>query len=68
MEDESFLPDSWRALFTGHGLAPETWLPTIDRTSPETMRGECRRMLGFVKEQVLRQPQHDAYLAQIANG
>lgn len=68
MEDETFQPESWRALFTGHGLVPASWLPTIDCTSPETMKGEFRRMLGFVKEQVLRAPQHDAYLAQIANG
>ncbi|MES2443426.1 MAG: tryptophan 7-halogenase [Pseudomonadota bacterium] len=68
MEDDSFVPDSWRALFTGHGLNPETWLPTIDRTAPDVMKGEFRRMLGFVKDQVLRSPQHDAYLAQIANG
>lgn len=68
MEDETFQPDSWRALFTGHGLAPASWLPAIDRTSPDVMKSEFRRMLGFVKEQVLRAPRHDAYLAQIANG
>lgn len=65
MEEESFAPDSWRMLFTGHGLAPASWLPTIDRTAPDAMKGQFRRMLGFVREQVLRQPTHDAYLVQL---
>lgn len=65
MEEESFAPDSWRMLFTGHGLTPASWLPMIDRTAPDAMKGQFRRMLGFVREQVLRQPTHDAYLAQV---
>lgn len=67
-EDDSFLPDSWRALFIGHGLAPESYLPTVDRTPPEEMKAQFRRMLGFVKEQVLRQPTHDQYLERIWRG
>jgi tryptophan halogenase len=63
MEEESFAPDSWRMLFTGHGLTPASWLPAIDRTAPDAMKGQFRRMLGFVREQVLRQPTHDDYLA-----
>lgn len=61
-ENETFLLDSWRALFVGHGLTPETYNPTIDRTPPETMKGEFRRILGFIKDQVLKQPSHDLYL------
>lgn len=64
-EEESFSPDSWRMLFTGHGLVPESWLPVIDRTSPEVMRENFRRMLGFVKEHVLRKPLHGEYLEQL---
>lgn len=64
-EDESFSPDSWRAFFIGHGLMPDSYLPPIDRTPPETMKTQFRTMLGFVKEQVLRQPTHDAYLQTI---
>lgn len=67
-EEESFAPDSWRALFTGHGLVPDSHLPTIDRTPPDEMKAQFRRMLGFVKEQVLKQPTHDAYLARISDG
>lgn len=70
-EEESFAPDSWRALFIGHGLVPDSYRPTIDRTSPDEMKTEFRRMLGFVKEQVLRQPSHDQRLRDImssANG
>lgn len=61
-EDESFSTDSWRALLIGHGLIPDSQLPTIDRTPPEEMKAQFRRMLGFVREQVLKQPTHDEYL------
>lgn len=62
MEDESFSFDSWQALFVGLGLMPESWSPAIDRTSPERMKQEFRRILAFVKEQVLKQPTHELYL------
>ena len=64
-EHETFVADSWRALLTGHGLTPDTHAPMIDRTPPETMKGEFRRILGFVKEQVLKQPTHDLYLESL---
>ncbi len=62
MEDESFSFDSWRALFVGLGLMPESWPPAIDRTPPERMKQEFRRILAFVGEQVLKQPTHELYL------
>jgi len=65
-EEESFAPDSWRTLFVGHGLVPESWLPAIDRTAPDEMKAQFRRMLGFVREQVLKAPTHDQVLATIA--
>jgi tryptophan halogenase len=49
-------------LLSGHGLTPETYAPAIDRTGPETIKGEFRRILSFIKEQVLKQPTHDLYL------
>jgi len=61
-EDESFAPDSWRAFFIGHGVIPDSHLPPIDRTDPELVKARFRAMLGFVKEQVLRQPTHNAHL------
>ena len=64
-EQESFLPDSWRTLFTGHGIVPESYLPAIDRTPPDEVKAQLRRMLGFVREQVLKAPTHDQYLARI---
>ena len=36
MEDETFAPDFWRALFVGLGEMPESWPPAIDRTSRRT--------------------------------
>lgn len=64
-EAESFLPDSWRALFIGHGIVPDSHLPTIDGTAPDEVKAQLRRMLGFVREQVLKAPTHDQYLARI---
>ena len=63
MEDETFVPDQWQALFVGLGEMPESWPPAIDRTPPETMKQEFRRILGFIKDKVLEQPTHDAFLA-----
>lgn len=64
-EDESLPSDSWRALFTGHGITPESWRPSVDRVSPDEVKANFRKMLGFVREQVLRQPTHDVCLATI---
>lgn len=64
-EEESFAHDSWRALLIGHGVDPRTWLPRVDTTSPDEMKAQFRRMLGFVKEAVLRMPTHDEALARL---
>jgi tryptophan 7-halogenase len=64
-EEDSFPPDSWRALFIGHGVMPDSWSPTIDRTEPAVMREAFGGTLAAVRQQVLRQPTHDAQLAAI---
>lgn len=61
-EHDSFPADSWRAMFVGHGVTPDSHAPLIDATSPELMKHEFRRILGFIKDQVERQPTHDLYL------
>ena len=58
MEDDSIPADHWRALLIGMGVSPESYPPRIDTTDPETIKADFRRMLGFVKETVLRQPTH----------
>ncbi len=68
MEDETFAPDLWRAMLVGLGEMPLTWPPAIDLTSGETVRNALQRMLGFVKDKVLQQPTHDAYLERLAQG
>jgi tryptophan halogenase len=65
MEDETFAQDLWQALFVGLGEMPESWPPAIDRTPPQRMKEEFRRILGFVKDKVLEQPTHDAYLRSL---
>lgn len=63
-EEENLPPDSWRALLLGHGVEPESWPPAIDRVPPEEVKAQFRRMLGFVREQVLRQPTQAEWLAR----
>jgi tryptophan halogenase len=68
MEDETFSPDSWHAMFTGLGIVPQSWSPAIDRISPDRLRDEFRRMLEFIKGKVLQQPTHDGYLDSLCRG
>lgn len=65
MEDESFMPDQWRALLVGVGLLPDTWPPAIDSMPPERMKEGFRRILEFVSAKVVEQPTQDHYLAEI---
>jgi tryptophan 7-halogenase len=65
MEDESFFSENWQAIFTGLGVLPESWPPTIDHISPERFKQEFRRMLDFIKGKVQEQPTHDGYLKSI---
>jgi tryptophan halogenase len=62
MENETFSPDSWQAIFTGLGVVPESWPPNIDRISPNRFQEEFRRALNFIKAKVLEQPTHGGYL------
>ena len=62
MENETFLPDSWQAIFTGLGVMPDSWPPNIDRISPSRFQEEFRRALDFIKAKVLEQPTHGGYL------
>ena len=68
MEDESFLPESWQALFTGFGVWPETWPPAIDRIPPDRLREEFRRIHEFIRAKVMEQPTHDSYLQNLGQG
>jgi tryptophan halogenase len=68
MEDETFASDQWSALFVGLGLTPETWPPAIETVPPERMKEGFRRILGFVRTTVLKQPTHDEYLADVGAG
>jgi tryptophan halogenase len=65
MEDETFLAESWQAIFTGLGIMPESWPPAIDRIPPHRFKEEFRRTLEFIKGKVLEQPTHDGYLDSI---
>jgi tryptophan 7-halogenase len=64
-EHETVAPEEWQALLIGHGLIPDSHAPAIDRTAPDAMRAAFRRTLGTIKDKVLAQPTHDAYLAAL---
>jgi tryptophan 7-halogenase len=68
MEDETFLADSWRVLFGGLGIVPESLPPTIGRISPQRLQAEIARSLELIRRKVLEQPQHDKYLATFLGG
>ncbi len=61
-EDETFTIDDWQALLLGHGLVPESWDPAADRSAPELVQGELRRILGFIRQKVEAQRFHADYL------
>ncbi|HMN46614.1 MAG TPA: tryptophan 7-halogenase [Povalibacter sp.] len=64
-ENESFALESWQALLIGQGIVPESYDPAIERTSPETMKHEFRRILAFIKDKVQEQTTHDFYLENV---
>lgn len=68
MEDDSFTPESWQAMLLGHDVLPQSWAPSIDRTSPEQLKNELRRMLGHIAEVVRAAPAHDEYISRIRLG
>jgi len=68
MEDETFLPDSWRILFTGLGIQPDSLPPAIGRLPRQRLRAEIERALERIRRKVLEQPRHDDYLAGFCGG
>lgn len=68
MEDETFLADSWRILFTGLGVSPESLPPAIGGIPPQRIRTEIDRTLELIRRKVLAQPRHDEYLASLCGG
>jgi tryptophan halogenase len=65
LEDETFFPDSWQALFIGLGVVPESWPPAVDKIPPRRLQEEFSRMLEFIKCKVLEQPAHSGYLESL---
>ncbi len=62
LDDETFSEDSWRALFVGHGLEPDSYDPRIDRVDPQVIKRDLRGILSFIKDQVTEQASHDSYI------
>ena len=65
-EDEAFTIDDWQALFIGHGVLPESYDPAVDRTSPDLLKSELSRILGFIRQKVDEQRSHSDYLRDLS--
>ncbi|HEY0747792.1 MAG TPA: tryptophan 7-halogenase [Steroidobacteraceae bacterium] len=65
MEDETFSPESWQVIFTGLGLVPDSWPPSIDKIASNRVDQEFRRILEFIQKKVIEQPTHDNYLESL---
>jgi tryptophan halogenase len=65
LENETFFPDSWQALFTGLGVVPQTWSPAVDRIPPQSLQQQFRRMHEFIRGKVTEQPTHNSYLDSV---
>lgn len=61
-EDESFTIADWQQIFIGHGVIPETHDPAAERTPPERVQGELRRILAFIRQKVEAQRSHADFL------
>jgi tryptophan halogenase len=66
-EQESFTADSWHAMLIGQGLVPESYEPGIERTAPDVVKQEFRRILKFIAEKVQEQTTHDEYLQAVCS-
>ena len=64
-EDETFTIDDWQSLLIGHGVLPESYDPAADRTPPEFLKSELRRILGFIRHKVESQRLHADYLRSL---
>ena len=53
------------ALFIGHGVLPESYDPAVDRTSPDVLKSEMGRILGFIRQKVDEQRSHADYLRDV---
>jgi len=67
-EDESFTIADWQSLLIGHGVIPESWDPAVDRTPPERLTEEMRRILAFIRQKVETQRPHADYLRAVPGG
>jgi tryptophan 7-halogenase len=64
-EDETFMIDDWQALLIGHGVCPESFDASVERTSSEVMQRELGRLLSFIRAKVEEQPSHSDYLQTV---
>ncbi|HUQ11643.1 MAG TPA: tryptophan 7-halogenase [Steroidobacteraceae bacterium] len=61
-EDETFSIADWQSLLLGHGVLPDSWDPAVDRSAPEVVQGEFKRILAFIRQKIEWQRSHAEYV------
>jgi tryptophan halogenase len=66
MEEETFAPASWLAVYTGLGIWPERPEPLIDIVGAGSVAARFDAMPGMIRKAVGALPTHAAYLEEVA--
>jgi tryptophan 7-halogenase len=65
LEEETFAPASWLAVYTGLGVRPERHEPVIDIFGSATVAASFEAMPGVIRKAVETLPAHAAYLEEV---
>ena len=68
MEEETFLPASWLAIYTGLHVWPERYDPGIDLLASGDVAGRFEAMRGKIRKAVETLPAHATFLEEIGGG
>lgn len=63
-DDETFEPQSWTALFAGHGQLPRAHDPRADETPPEEVQAKFQGFLDTIAAEVARMPTVETWLRE----
>lgn len=61
-ENETFQEENWTAILNGHGLAPRSWDPQVERVPEQELMAHFQRLLGFIASEVQSMPSLQAQL------
>jgi tryptophan 7-halogenase len=65
MEEETFMPPSWLAIYAGLGVWPERYEPIVDILASRDMAGRFAAMRARIRKSVETLPPHATFLKEI---